>query len=293
MGDISPNVFLREGKVFANSRDVAAYFEKEHKHVLEAVDNLLKNNMAEFSAMENWFVIQHDAHPTVPGRTVRSFDMTRDGFTLLAMGFTGAKALQFKLRYIEAFNRMEEALRQMQVLPPAAETELPLTDRRLWLDEVALCLRVHGRSAARKLWAASPLTQIAPDPLPAEPEVDMESARSCLDHLRNWGLKLDGMEYPVDNLVVLHSDDPRVVGLLRSNGIAVEPKGWDGYVAVATHGRAAPALAKRFVGTPWAMAWSAELAALPGALKHPSSVWFNRTSSRAVLLPITLFDENP
>lgn len=43
------------------------------------------------------------------------FDMTRDGFTLLAMGFTGKKALAFKLKYIEQFNRMEEELKQREV----------------------------------------------------------------------------------------------------------------------------------------------------------------------------------
>ncbi|MDR6755160.1 Rha family phage regulatory protein [Mycoplana sp. BE70] len=43
-------------------------------------------------------------------RRDRGYDMTRDGFTLLAVGFTGAKALQFKLRYIEAYNAMEGAM---------------------------------------------------------------------------------------------------------------------------------------------------------------------------------------
>ncbi|MBP2150103.1 phage regulator Rha-like protein [Xanthobacter flavus] len=53
-------------------------------------------------------------------RQVRSFDMTRDGFTLLAMGFTGAKALKFKLAYIAEFNAMEEALKA----PPPVSTEI-------------------------------------------------------------------------------------------------------------------------------------------------------------------------
>ena len=44
-------------------------------------------------------------------RHYRAFDMTRDGFTLLAMGFTGAKALRFKKAYIQAFNAMEAELR--------------------------------------------------------------------------------------------------------------------------------------------------------------------------------------
>ena len=51
--------------------------------------------------------------------------MNRDGFTLLAMGFTGAKAMEFKLKYIEAFNKMEKIVRQE--LPQTPEEKLALT----------------------------------------------------------------------------------------------------------------------------------------------------------------------
>ena len=52
--------------------------------------------------------------------------MNRDGFTLLAMGFTGDKALQFKLKYIEAFNKMEQMIKE-QALPQTPEEKLALT----------------------------------------------------------------------------------------------------------------------------------------------------------------------
>lgn len=51
------------------------------------------------------------------GRLLRCFDMTKDGFTLLAMGFTGAKALEFKLKYIAAFNSLEQRLAERTSLP--------------------------------------------------------------------------------------------------------------------------------------------------------------------------------
>ena len=57
-----------------------------------------------------WFREIAVAHPTVPGRAIRSFEMTRDGFTLLAMGFTGDEALEWKIKYLEAFNTMETKL---------------------------------------------------------------------------------------------------------------------------------------------------------------------------------------
>ncbi len=52
--------------------------------------------------------------PDSYGRDRRVVYMNRDGFTILAMGFTGKKALQFKLKYIDAFNQMEEHIKSKQ-----------------------------------------------------------------------------------------------------------------------------------------------------------------------------------
>ncbi|CAK0739318.1 hypothetical protein CCP2SC5_1010005 [Azospirillaceae bacterium] len=105
----------RDGVIYANSRDIAVYFKKTHKDVLEAIDNLLKSLMAENSAMRALFVLVEFETPMTPGRKFRSFDMTKDAFVLLAMGFTGEKALKFKLAYIERFNAMEAVLRDQAV----------------------------------------------------------------------------------------------------------------------------------------------------------------------------------
>ena len=51
--------------------------------------------------------------------------ITRDGFTILAMGFTGKRAMEFKIKYIEAFNRMEEELRRRVVRSPETKETLP------------------------------------------------------------------------------------------------------------------------------------------------------------------------
>ncbi|WP_080589552.1 Rha family transcriptional regulator [Sinorhizobium fredii] len=82
-------VTVKNNAVVAISRDVAAYFGRRDDYVLQAIDSL---DPAEFASLN--FQEWHRDHPTVRGRTVRTVDMTRDGFTLLAMGFTGAKALQ-------------------------------------------------------------------------------------------------------------------------------------------------------------------------------------------------------
>lgn len=104
----SPIVFTKNGEVFANSRDIAAYFGKEHRSVLVSVDNLIQQepNLGLHNFMQTPYVEPSNS------QKYRSFDMDRDGFTLLAMGFTGSKALKWKMRYIEAFNAMEAELRR-------------------------------------------------------------------------------------------------------------------------------------------------------------------------------------
>ncbi len=112
MVQMDPVVVNREGRVVTNSQDVAEAFGKRHDHVLRDVDNLLEN-----IAPQNWgamFVLSEEFDARA-NRVVRSFNMTRNGFTLLAMGFNGKKALEFKLRYIQAFNAMEEAMRSTAV----------------------------------------------------------------------------------------------------------------------------------------------------------------------------------
>lgn len=89
-----------------NSREVALNFDKEHKHVLESIRSLEKD-VPNFRLM-----FFETTMPDSYGREQKVYLMTRDGFTLLAVGFTGKKALKFKLDYIAAFNAMEEKLKQ-------------------------------------------------------------------------------------------------------------------------------------------------------------------------------------
>ena len=96
------------GQPVASSRDIAEHFGKRHDHVLRDID-AIKEDVPNFGEM--FFSV------TVPdsyGRPQRAYAMNRDGFTLLAMGFTGKEALEWKLRYIEAFNQMEADLKSQQ-----------------------------------------------------------------------------------------------------------------------------------------------------------------------------------
>lgn len=100
------------GVLVADSLEVAERFGKSHKNVLQTIDNLVTNLAAEFSATnaepESYFIPSDYQNR---GKTYKKYLLTRDGFSLLVMGFTGPAALHWKLLYIEAFNKMEQALR--------------------------------------------------------------------------------------------------------------------------------------------------------------------------------------
>lgn len=127
---------MQSGEPVASSRQIAESFEKNHRDVLRAVDNL-KEDVRNFAQM--FF------ETTVPdsyGREQRAYLMNRDGFTLLAMGFTGKAALEWKLKYIAAFNEMEKKLAEQPQLTRsqllataliAAHEELEEKDKRIEL----------------------------------------------------------------------------------------------------------------------------------------------------------------
>lgn len=96
----------REEILTANSRNVAEHFEKQHKDVLESIRNLTAEN----SATKSMFI---ETSFESRGKFYPQYELTRDGFSLLVMGFTGSKALEWKLKYIEAFNEMERELKRL------------------------------------------------------------------------------------------------------------------------------------------------------------------------------------
>lgn len=107
-----PVVTVRDGQVVASSLDVAAYFGKAHKNVIQSIELLMADPAA------NGLIFQPIEYIDTRGRAKPAYAMTRDGFTLLVMGFTGQKATAFKLAYIREFNRMEAALKAAPALVP-------------------------------------------------------------------------------------------------------------------------------------------------------------------------------
>lgn len=99
-------VQITDGKVVVSSRQVAEHFGKLHKDVLAGIENI----RAENSALTPMF--DKTSYTAGTGKSYPEYLMNRDGFSLLVMGFTGKKALEWKIKYIQAFNAMEEELRR-------------------------------------------------------------------------------------------------------------------------------------------------------------------------------------
>lgn len=107
-----PDIILstQNGEPVASSRQIAENFGKEHKDTLESIRQILA---AENSATKSMF---YETTFENRGKQYPMYLMNRDGFTLLAMGFTGKTALEWKLKYIAAFNEMEKKLTEQPQL---------------------------------------------------------------------------------------------------------------------------------------------------------------------------------
>lgn len=97
-------IIERHGHVWTTSLDIAAKFHKKHKNVLQAIENL------ECSEQFTRLNFQPSEYKDSTGRNLKMYLMTRSGFSILAMGFTGKEAIQWKEKYIHAFDAMEQAV---------------------------------------------------------------------------------------------------------------------------------------------------------------------------------------
>lgn len=104
-------VNVKNNQVTTNSLTVAEVFGKRHRDVLRAI-KLLKCS-PDFNA-RNFALVEYRDEK---GEKRTCYDITRDGWTFLVMGFTGAKAAEWKEKYIAAFNAMEQALKSQVPVP--------------------------------------------------------------------------------------------------------------------------------------------------------------------------------
>lgn len=108
---VEPFVKVKRGQIITNSLDVADNFGKRHEYIIKKVRDILKNwdtsqPMKDFGALN----FKESSYTDESNRKQVMFDMTRDGFSFLAMGLTGSKAAIWKVKYINAFNMMEKQI---------------------------------------------------------------------------------------------------------------------------------------------------------------------------------------
>ena len=101
-------VTIMKDNAVVSSLDVAKNFHKRHNNVLQSIGGLLKNEQTKKMFHRSTYTEQQNKED------YPMYYMNRDGFSLLVMGFTGKKALEWKLKYISAFNHMEKLLMERQ-----------------------------------------------------------------------------------------------------------------------------------------------------------------------------------
>ncbi len=106
----APELNVVDGLPVVSSLALADHFEKPHNRVLDSIREI-SCDLPEELRLSDFRLSQYEGKtPTGGTRTYPMYLLTRDGFTLVAMGFTGKKALAWKVKYIQAFNEMERAL---------------------------------------------------------------------------------------------------------------------------------------------------------------------------------------
>lgn len=121
MNDI---VVIRNDIVVTDSRTVATFFDKEHRNVTRDIENIItdlkavdtEESPSNQHTLKNERISQFfikDKYVDDGGRNRKMYWLTEDGFNLLAMGFTGRKALKFKLAFLAEFNRLRDSLKNI------------------------------------------------------------------------------------------------------------------------------------------------------------------------------------
>ena len=127
-------VIMHDKQAVTTSLILAEAFGKQHKHVLEAISSKINSaeNLAQYKKM-----FAESTYTDRSGKQNKMYYLNRDGFTFIAMGFTGRKADEFKLKYIDAFNRMEEQIRKNYVIQKQDSYMItdPVQRAKRWIEE--------------------------------------------------------------------------------------------------------------------------------------------------------------
>ena len=180
----------QNGEPVASSRQIAENFGKEHKDTLESIRQILA---AENSATKSMF---YETTFENRGKQYPMYLMNRDGFSLLVMGFTGKAALEWKLKYIQAFNEMEKKLAtpQMPKLSKELQALFLLDDRtqrqeqRLTVLENTMTVDYNQQRVLRKSISRAVISAIGDEKAPAyiDNHVRSKVYSECNHDVQDW-----------------------------------------------------------------------------------------------------------
>lgn len=180
----------QNGEPVASSRQIAENFEKRHDHVMRDIDSF-KKDVPNFGEM----FFEAEA-PDSYGRPQRTYLMNRDGFSLLVMGFTGKAALEWKLKYIAAFNEMEKKLAtpQMPRLSKEMQALFLLDDRtqkqeqRLTALENTMTVDYNQQRVLRKSISRAVISALGGEDAPAyiDNHVRSKVYSECNHDVQDW-----------------------------------------------------------------------------------------------------------
>jgi Rha family phage regulatory protein len=141
----SPSIVLIDNRPAVSSLKIAEHFGKQHAHVMRDIRRIISEAPEGFSQSNFGSVKYTDAK----GEERDAFNVFQDGFVLLVMGYTGAKAMRIKIAYIMAFNAMRDELaakprRARKALPPAEPVDYNKDYRRIHEDLALACKILDG-----------------------------------------------------------------------------------------------------------------------------------------------------
>ena len=196
MNELIDLVTEKKSVPVTTSRKVAEAFNREHKDVINSIEKLI---MGIGKSSDTYF--QKCNYRNVQNKQVyEEYSMTRDAFSLLVMGFTGKKALQWKIKYIEAFNRMEDFIKSLQT----AKLEFPAFTNAImeshdepkhyhFSNEINMINRIVIGTDASKFKDANGIDKKAPS---IRPYLSLDQIQRIEELQRvDIGLIVAGMEY--------------------------------------------------------------------------------------------------
>nr|WP_243141021.1 MULTISPECIES: phage regulatory protein/antirepressor Ant [unclassified Lactonifactor] len=149
------------GQVVTSSRDISEKFGKRHDKLTSEIKRMYSDLIGSPQNGGHPLFIESSYIHEQNGQSYTEYLMNRDGFSLLVMGFTGKKALEWKLKYIEAFNKMEETLKSSNIIS----------------EEEKLKLKLFSKDPMEVAMAHNKLIELATAPLIAENEELKPKAR--------------------------------------------------------------------------------------------------------------------